>query len=166
MANVQKISPHLWFAKNAEKAVDYYISVFNNSRIHSVSYYTKAGKEIHNMKPGSVMSIDFTLCGQRFVALNGGPLFKFNESISFMVNCDTQEEIDHYWEKLKTGGDPHARQCGWLKDKFGLSWQIVPSVLARMTASKDTRKVENMMAVMMKMKKLDLKKLEAAFNRE
>lgn len=166
MAKIQKISPHLWFAKDAEKAVEFYTSIFKDSKIKRISYYTEAGKEIHKMKPGSVMSIDFKLEGQRFMALNGGPLFKFNESISFMVNCDTQEEVDYYWEKLKKGGDPKAQQCGWLKDKFGLSWQVVPATIAKMAANKNHRKVERMMAVMMKMKKLDLKKLVSAFHGE
>jgi predicted 3-demethylubiquinone-9 3-methyltransferase (glyoxalase superfamily) len=166
MAKIQKITPHLWFAKDAEKAVELYTSVFKNSEISTISYYTEAGKEIHNMKPGSVMTIDFKLEGQRFMALNGGPLFKFNESISFMVNCETQEEIDYFWEKLKKGGDPKSLQCGWLKDKFGVSWQIVPSVMTKMMASKNPEKIENLMASFMKMKKLDIAKLEAAFNKK
>ncbi|MBL7931127.1 MAG: VOC family protein, partial [Bacteroidia bacterium] len=126
----------------------------------------EAGKEIHKMKPGLVMTIDFIIAGQRFMALNGGPLFKFNESISFMVNCDTQGEIDYYWDKLKKGGDPKALQCGWLKDQFGVSWQIVPSGLVKMTADKNKRKVENLMGALMHMEKLDIKKLEKAFNRK
>lgn len=164
MAKLQKITPHLWFAKGAEDAAKYYTGIFHNSKLGRVNYYTEAGKEIHKMKPGSVMTIEFTLEGQSFIALNGGPLFKFNESISFMVNCDTQEEIDYYWEKLKKGGDPKAQQCGWLKDKYGVSWQVTPTILAKMMADKDKKKAQNAMAAMMKMKKMNIAKLESAFN--
>jgi len=165
MTKIQKITPHLWFPKGAEKAVKFYISVFKNSKVLGTSYYTKAGKEIHKMKPGSVLTIDFLIEGQRFTALNGGPLFKFNESISFMVHCETQDEIDYYWKKLKKDGDPKAQQCGWLKDKFGVSWQIAPSMVFEMITDKNKKKVEHFMAAMMKMKKLDLAKLEKAYNK-
>ena len=122
----QKIVPCLWFDSQAEEAAKYYTGIFKNSKITNVSHYTEAGREIHGRKAGSVMTVAFELDGQPFTALNGGPDFKFNEAISFQVICETQKEIDHYWDKLSQGGDPKAQQCGWLKDKFGLSWQVVP----------------------------------------
>ena len=135
MANMQKISANLWFDRQAEEAVNYYMSIFRNSRIIRVTYYGEEGHDIHKMPAGSVMTIEFELEGQTFVALNGGPVFKFNEAVSFIVNCDTQAEIDYYWDKLSRDGDKNAQQCGWLKDKFGLSWQIVPSTLSEMFSS-------------------------------
>lgn len=162
MATIQKITPNLWFANEAEAAAKFYVSIFDNSSIGDIATYPEAGQENHNMKPGSVMTVEFTLEGQRFVALNGGPVFKFNEAISFMVNCDTQEEIDYYWNKLKEGGDPNAQVCGWLKDKFGLSWQIVPSMMDEIFNSKDKEKKNRVMAAMMKMKKLDIAELKRA----
>jgi predicted 3-demethylubiquinone-9 3-methyltransferase (glyoxalase superfamily) len=162
MAAIQKITPSLWFDSNAEEAVNYYVSIFKNSSIKRTSHYTKAGQEIHKQKPGSVLTIEFELEGQNFVALNGGPVFKFSEAISFVVNCKTQKEIDFYWDKLSKGGDPSAQQCGWLKDKFGLSWQIVPEILADLMASSDSEKTERAMDAMLKMKKIDIEELEAA----
>jgi len=165
MANMQKISANLWFDRQAEEAVNYYMSIFRNSRIIRITHYGKEGHEIHKMPAGSVMTIEFELEGQSFVALNGGPVFKFNEAVSFIVNCDTQTEIDYYWDKLSRDADVNAQQCGWLKDKFGLSWQIVPSTLSEMFSSESKRSGE-VMKVMLKMKKLDIKKLEDAYNKE
>ena len=166
MPTMQKITSNLWFDSQAEEAAKYYVSIFKNSKIGRVSRYGKEGYEIHQRPAGSVMTIEFILEGQTFVALNGGPHFKFNEAISFIVNCDTQEEIDYYWNKLSAGGDPNAQQCGWLKDKFGLSWQIVPTMLDDMVANSDSKKSEAVMGALLKMKKLDIKKLEEAYNQE
>ena len=135
MAAVQKISPCLWFDSQAEDAAKFYVGVFKNSQIGRISRYGEAGEEIHGRKPGTVMTVEFVLEGQQFTGLNGGPHFKFSEAISFQVACKTQDEIDFYWDKLGAGGDPKARQCGWLKDKFGLSWQIVPEALADLMTS-------------------------------
>jgi predicted 3-demethylubiquinone-9 3-methyltransferase (glyoxalase superfamily) len=164
MATLDKITPNLWFDKQAEEAAKFYTSIFKNSGIDVITHYTRAGQEIHGMEPGSVMTVEFNLQGQSFVALNGGPLFKFTEAISFVVNCDNQDEIDHYWKKLSEGGDPSAQQCGWLKDKFGLSWQVVPSILSILLQDEDREKAERAMAAMMKMKKLEVQELKDAFN--
>jgi len=164
MATMQRITPNLWFANEAEEAVNYYLSIFKNSRILNKSYYGKAGFEVHGMPEGTVMTIDFELEGQQFVALNGGPIFKFNEAVSFIVNCETQDEIDYYWDKLGAGGDKNAQVCGWLKDKFGLSWQVVPLGMDKMFKDKDSAKAERAMNAMLQMKKLDIKKLEDAYN--
>jgi predicted 3-demethylubiquinone-9 3-methyltransferase (glyoxalase superfamily) len=157
MANIaQKITPFLWFDNNAEEAANFYTSIFKDSSINSKSYYTEAG-------PGpkdTVMVVSFNLNGQNFTALNGGPLFKFTEAISFVVNCDSQEEVDHYWYKLLEGGE--ESQCGWLKDKFGLSWQIVPVRLMELLQDKDPGKRNRVMQAMMKMIKLDVPTLEKA----
>lgn len=161
----QKITPNLWFNTNAEEAVNFYLSVFKNSKISRISRYGKEGVDIHGMPEGSVMTIEFLLDGQEFVALNGGPHFRFNEAVSFIVNCDTQEEVDHYWSKLGEGGDPKAQMCGWLKDKFGLSWQVVPTILTELMLDKDPRKAANVMNTMLKMKKLDIAPLEEAYAR-
>ena len=166
MVNMQKISSNLWFDRQAEEAVAYYISVFKNSRIKRVTRYGKEGYDIHKMPAGTVMTIEFELEGQKFVALNGGPVFKFNEAVSFIVNCDSQNEIDYYWEKLTQGGDKNAQQCGWLKDKFGLSWQVVPTSLSEMLGDKDSKRSGAVMNAMLKMKKLDIEKLEEAFQKE
>lgn len=163
MATMQKITPNLWFDQQAEEAVSYYTSIFKNSAILRTSYYSEEGFEVHGMPAGTVLTIEFQLEGQNFVALNGGPAFKFNEAVSFVVNCDTQDEIDYYWEKLTRDGDPKAQQCGWLKDKFGLSWQVTPNQLIRMLQDKDQKKADRVMSVMLKMKKLDLPKLEEAY---
>ena len=166
MPTMQKITSNLWFDSQAEEAAKYYVSIFKNSKIGRITRYGNEGYEIHKRPAGSVMTIEFILEGQTFVALNGGPHFKFNESISFIVNCETQEEIDYYWNKLSAGGDPSAQQCGWLKDKFGLSWQIVPAILDDMVADSDSKKSEAVMGALLKMKKLDIKKLAAAYNQE
>jgi predicted 3-demethylubiquinone-9 3-methyltransferase (glyoxalase superfamily) len=164
MPTFQKISNHLWFAHEAEEAAEYYTAIFKNSSIDRIARYGKAGFDQHKMPDGSVMTVEFTIEGQQFIALNGGPIFKFNESISFMINCDTQEEIDYYWEGLKAGGPENAQHCGWLKDKFGVSWQVAPVQLSDMMVSEDIEKKERAIAAMMNMKKLDLKQLQKAFN--
>jgi predicted 3-demethylubiquinone-9 3-methyltransferase (glyoxalase superfamily) len=157
-----KITPCLWFDHEAEEAVNFYFSVFKNGTITSMSRYGEAGQEIHGRAPGSVMAVAFELFGQTFMALNGGPMFKFNEAISLQVNCETQAEIDELWEKLGAGGDPEAQQCGWLKDKYGLSWQIVPTMMGELFSGTDMAKQERAMAVMLEMKKLDIAALENA----
>jgi predicted 3-demethylubiquinone-9 3-methyltransferase (glyoxalase superfamily) len=161
MATVQKITPHLWFDHQAEEAAIFYTSVFKNSKIGKISRYGKEGFEVHGRPEGSVMTVAFTLEGQQFLALNGGPIFTFNESISFVVHCDTQEEIDHYWNRLSAGGDPKAQVCGWLKDPFGLSWQVVPSQLEQFLS--DPAGAQRVMKALMQMKKLDLAALQQAF---
>jgi predicted 3-demethylubiquinone-9 3-methyltransferase (glyoxalase superfamily) len=163
MATMQKITSNLWFDNQAEEAAKYYTSIFKNSRMGKISYYGKEGQEIHGQKPGTVLTVEFFIEGQQFVGLNGGPLFKFNEAISFIVNCDNQEEIDYYWEKLTRNGDPAAQQCGWLKDKYGVSWQIVPAFLSSMLSDADTQKKDRVMKEVLSMKKMDIKKLEKAF---
>ena len=160
---MQKIIPCLWFDSNAEEAVNFYTSIFKSSKIGNVSRYGEAGYEIHGKPAGTVLTIEFELNGQAFTALNGGPLFKFNEAVSFQVRCDSQEEVDYYWEKLCAGGDPNARQCGWLKDKYGVSWQIVPAVLAKMLRDKNAKKSENVMKALLQMKKLDIETLQQAY---
>jgi predicted 3-demethylubiquinone-9 3-methyltransferase (glyoxalase superfamily) len=161
---MQKITPCLWFDSNAEEAVKFYTSIFKNSKIGKISRYGEAGYEIHGKPAGTVMTIEFELNGQAFTALNGGPIFKFNEAISLQVTCESQEEIDYYWKKLSEGGDEKAQQCGWLKDKFGLSWQIVPTALGKMLADKDTNKADRVMTALLKMKKVDIETLEHAHN--
>jgi len=157
---MEKISPFLWFDTQAEEAANFYTSIFKNSKINSITRYGDAGPG----PKGSVMTVAFTLNGQDFVALNGGPIFKFNESISFVINCDSQEEIDYYWDNLLQGGTPS--QCGWLKDKFGLSWQVVPTILPKLFQSKDPEKSKRVMQAMMKMVKFDIKTLEDAATSE
>src|SRR5689334_19466767 len=160
---MQKINPFLWFENLAEDASKFYVSVFKNSKINTITRYGKEGYELHKMKEGTVMTVDFEIEGQRFIALNGGPMFKFNESISFQVNCDTQEEVDYYWEKLSEGGDEKAQQCGWLKDKYGLSWQVVPSAIPAMLTDADPEKVKRVMEVVMRSKKFDIAELKQAY---
>lgn len=157
----QKIVPCVWMEKDAEKAADFYVSVFKNSRILRTAYYPKAAEEVSGQKKGSVMTVWFTLDGQEFMVLNGGPVFKLSEAVSFMVFCDTQEEIDYFWDKLSFVKE--AEQCGWLKDKFGLSWQIVPTILDSMTTDKDPHKVERVTAAFLTMKKFDIKALKKAY---
>jgi predicted 3-demethylubiquinone-9 3-methyltransferase (glyoxalase superfamily) len=154
-----KIKPCLWFDSEAEEAAKLYTSVFANSRINHISRYTEAGRDKHGRAPGSVMVVEFELDGQTFTALNGGPLFKFSEAVSFAVMCDTQEEIDHFWTLLSEGG--RESQCGWLKDRFGLSWQIVPSVLPQLFKEAGERS-EKIMAAVMQMRKFDLEALKRA----
>jgi predicted 3-demethylubiquinone-9 3-methyltransferase (glyoxalase superfamily) len=163
---MEKITPCLWFDSNAEEAVNFYTSIFKNSKIGKISRYGEAGYEIHRKPAGTVLTMEFELNGQTFTALNGGPIFKFNEAISFQVGCESQEEVDYYWEKLSEGGDKKAQQCGWLKDKYGVSWQIVPTVLGRMLQDKDAKKSESVMKALLQMKKLDIKALKQAYEQE
>jgi predicted 3-demethylubiquinone-9 3-methyltransferase (glyoxalase superfamily) len=163
MATIQtKIIPCLWFDNQAEEAARFYASVFDRSRITKVTHYGEEGKEVHGQKPGTVMTVAFELAGVPFTALNGGPHFKFSEAISLQVMCENQDEIDRFWSKLSAGGDEKAQQCGWLKDKYGLSWQIVPAGLPEMVGDDDPKKAGRTMNAMLKMKKLDIAKLEQA----
>jgi predicted 3-demethylubiquinone-9 3-methyltransferase (glyoxalase superfamily) len=162
MATTQKIVTNFWFDTEAEEAAKFYTSIFKNSSIDKITRYPAVGQEIHRKAPGSVMTVEFTLEGQKYVALNGGPDFKFNESISLVINCKDQAEVDYYWEKLTKGGDPKAQQCGWLKDKFGLSWQVVPVVLDELINQPDQEKADHVFAAMLKMKKLNVEELEQA----
>ena len=163
MAAVQTITACLWFNNQAEEAAKFYVSLFNNSAIGAVTRYGKEGFEVHGRPEGSVMTVNFRLEGQEFTALNGGPHFKFTEAISFVVRCETQTEVDRYWDKLGEGGDERARQCGWLKDKYGVSWQIVPAALFEMMAGPDRIKSERVMRAMLQMKKLDMAALRRAY---
>ena len=157
---MQKITPFLWFNDNAEQAVKFYTSIFKNSKIGKIARYDKAGEKVAGRPAGSVMTVEFQIEGQEFIALNGGPIFKFTEAVSFVVNCTTQSEVDYYWKKLTAGGK--EVQCGWLKDKYGLSWQIVPTVLGELLGSKDAAKSHRVMQAMLKMVKLDIRKLKQA----
>lgn len=160
---MQKITPWLWFDDNAEEAVAFYTSIFRNSRIGKISRYGREGHDIHGKAEGSVMTVEFEIDGHVFTALNGGPVFKFNEAISFQVNCETQDEVDYYWEKLSEGGDEKSQQCGWLKDRYGVSWQIVPTVLSEMLTDVDTGKSARVMKTMLQMIKIDIAKLRQAY---
>ena len=163
MAVISKITPCLWFDDQAEAAVAFYTGIFKTSKVVTVSRYGEAGKEIHGKAPGTVMLVAFELEGRTFTALNGGPIFKFNEAISFQVSCETQEETDHYWTKLSAGGDPSAQQCGWLKDRYGVSWQIVPTALVEMLNDPDAGKCQRVMTAMLRMKKIDIAELRRAY---
>jgi predicted 3-demethylubiquinone-9 3-methyltransferase (glyoxalase superfamily) len=154
---MQKITPFLWFDNNAEEAVKFYVSIFKNSKIGKIARYGEAGPG----PKGTVMTVSFELAGQEFVALNAGPQFKFTEAISFVVNCQSQKEVDDFWEKLSEGGE--KVQCGWLKDKFGLSWQVVPTVLAKMVSDPDRKKSQRVMKAMLQMKKIDIARLKQAY---
>ena len=164
MAAVQKIAPCLWFDGQAEEAAKFYVSIFKNSAIGTVTRYGKEGFEIHGGREGSVLTVTFRLDGQEFTALNGGPHFKFTEAISFVVKCETQAEVDYYWDKLREGGDEKAQQCGWLKDQYGVSWQIVPVALMTMMADTDSAKSDRVMKSLLQMKKLDLAALRRAYD--
>ena len=153
-----QIVPCLWFDNQAEEAVNFYISIFRNSKIESISRYGKEGFEFHGQKEGTALTVGFQINGQSFTALNGGPVFKFNEAISFQVFCETQEEIDNYWNKLTDGGQ--ESQCGWLKDKYGISWQIIPTILPQLMS--DPAKAGRVTQAFMQMKKFDIKKLKEA----
>ena len=157
---MQKIHPCLWFDNQAEEAAKFYISIFKNSRIGKVTRYGEAGSQAAGRPKGSVMTVSFELDGQELTALNGGPHFKFSEAISLVVNCETQKEVDDLWETLSKGGE--TQQCGWLKDKYGLSWQIVPNVLFELLLDKDAAKAERVMAAMLQMKKIDIRQLKQA----
>ena len=164
MSTTQKISPFLWFANEAEEAARFYVGIFKNSRIKAITRYGTAGFETHHRPAGSVMTVAFELDGQSFTALNGGPAFKFNEAISFVVTCTTQDEIDYFWEKLSAGGDPKAQQCGWLKDRYGLSWQIVPAMMDELFKEEQSPGAQRAMEAMLRMKKLDIAALRRAYN--
>jgi predicted 3-demethylubiquinone-9 3-methyltransferase (glyoxalase superfamily) len=153
----KKITPFLWFNDNAEEAVNFYVSIFKNSKVLGVSHY---GKEAPG-DDGTVMTVSFLLDGEEFIALNGGPTFKFSEAVSFFVSCDTQEEIDELWEKLSEGGE--KRECGWLKDKFGLCWQIIPSLVTKLLAEGDQARLDRVTKKVWEMQKLDLRVLEKAY---
>jgi predicted 3-demethylubiquinone-9 3-methyltransferase (glyoxalase superfamily) len=158
----QKITPCLWFDNQAEDAANFYVSVFRNGKIGRISRYGKAGHDIHGREAGSVMTVEFEIDGQPFVALNGGPLFKFNEATSFQVHCETQEEIDYFWGRL--GEDGQEGPCGWLKDKFGLSWQVVPTALVDMLMDHDSARAERVTDAFMQMKKFDIAALRRAYD--
>ena len=162
MQITQKISPCLWFDDQAEEAAKFYVSVFPNSKIVTVTRYGNAGHEIHGRAAGSVMTVEFEINGQGFTALNGGPVFKFNEAVSFQVLCESQEEIDFYWAKLSEGGDPKAQQCGWLKDRFGLSWQGVPRGMAEMLKDPTAPGAQRAFTAMIGMKKINVAELKRA----
>ncbi|SPE44521.1 3-demethylubiquinone-9 3-methyltransferase [Candidatus Sulfotelmatobacter sp. SbA7] len=157
---MQKITPFLWFDDKAEEAVNFYVSIFKNSKVGTITRYGEAGPG----PKGTVMSATFTLAGQEFFALNGGPLFRFTEAISFFVNCETQQEVDELWEKLSARGQPS--RCGWLKDKYGLSWQIIPSVLGKLLQDKDAAKAPRVMQAMLKMNKIDIAVLQQAYEQD
>ena len=159
---MQKITPFLWFDGQAEDAVNFYTSLFKNSKIGRILRYTEDVAENADRPVGSVLTIEFEIEGQKFVSLNGGPLFKFNESVSFVINCETQEEVDYFWGDLTADGGEES-QCGWLKDKFGLSWQITPTVLIDMLHDKDPEKAERVMKAMLQMQKIEIPKLKAAY---
>jgi predicted 3-demethylubiquinone-9 3-methyltransferase (glyoxalase superfamily) len=162
MPAISRITPCLWFDDQAEEAVTFYTGIFRNSRVISVSRYGKAGQEIHGKTEGSVMTMMFELEGQTFTALNGGPRFKFTEALSLQILCDTQDEVDHYWNTLSEGSDPNAQQCGWLKDRYGVSWQIVPTMLVDLLANPDTYASQKAMAAVLGMKKIDIETIKRA----
>jgi predicted 3-demethylubiquinone-9 3-methyltransferase (glyoxalase superfamily) len=161
---MQKITPFLWFNDNAEEAVNFYVSTFKNSKLGSTTRYDAESAKASGRPEGSVMTIEFQLEGQNFIALNGGPHFKFTEAISFSVNCKDQEEVDKFWETLSEGGEEGP--CGWLKDKYGLSWQIVPTILTEMLKDEDTEKAKRVAGAMMQMKKIDIATLQQAYDQE
>jgi predicted 3-demethylubiquinone-9 3-methyltransferase (glyoxalase superfamily) len=162
---MQKITPFLWFDNNAEEAVNSYVAIFKNSKVGKVTRYNEASAKAAGRPEGSVMTMEFQLEGQNFVAINGGPHFKFTEAISFVVDCETQEEVDYFWEKLTADGGQES-QCAWLKDRYGLSWQIVPRVLIEMLGDKDAQKAQRVMAAMLQMKKIDIATLKRAYDGE
>jgi predicted 3-demethylubiquinone-9 3-methyltransferase (glyoxalase superfamily) len=160
----QKITPFLWFDDKAEEAAKFYTSIFKNSKIGNITRYDEEAAGPTGRPAGSVMTVDFQLAGKEFVALNGGPMFKFTEAISFVVNCENQEEVDYFWSKLSAGGE--ESRCGWLKDKFGLSWQVVPTVLIEMLTDKDTAKAKRVMHAMLQMDRIDIAVLKKAYDQK
>ena len=160
---MKKFTTCLWFDGNAEEAANFYTSIFKNSKITGITHYGQAGSKASGKPEGSVMTVTFQLDGQEFMALNGGPEFKFSEAVSIVVNCENQKEIDYYWEKLSEGGDEKAQVCGWLKDKYGLSWQIVPSILSQMLIDKNINKSERVIQKILQMKKIDVEALKQAY---
>lgn len=163
MQVVQKITPCLWFDDQAEEAAAFYTAVFKDSRIVAVSRYGEAGHAIHGKPAGSVMTVEFELCGQAFTALNGGPEFRFNEAVSFQVGCETQEEVDYYWQKLSAGGEEAAQQCGWLKDRYGVSWQVNPTAVTELIGDPDSEASQRAMEALLRMKKIDIAELRRAY---
>jgi predicted 3-demethylubiquinone-9 3-methyltransferase (glyoxalase superfamily) len=163
MATMTRIVPCIWFADQGEEAAKYYIGIFRNSRIKAITRYGSAGVDVHGRPPGSVMTVEFELDGHPFTALNGGPVFHLNEAVSFQIMCDTQEEIDYYWDRLTAGGDPKAQVCGWLKDKFGLSWQVVPKGMEKMLEEPESPGSRRAFEAMLRMKKLDMNALQRAY---
>lgn len=161
---MQKLTPCLWFDNQAEEAVNFYVSLFKNSKIGSVARYGDEGAKISGRPKGTVMTVRFELDGQEFLALNGGPMFKFSPAISFIVNCETQQEVDRLWEELSEGGE--KQQCGWLRDKYGISWQIVPTALGEMLQGKEAKKSERVMKALLQMKKLDIEGLRQAYEHD
>ena len=161
---MKKITPFLWFDDKAEEAVNHYVSIFRNSRILGVSRYGDAGSKVSGREKGTVMTVAFELEGQPFVALNGGPVFTFSPAVSFVVSCETQQEIDELWEKLSAGGE--MEECGWLKDKYGVSWQVVPAIIGEMMSDPDPVKSERVMQALLQMKKLDIAGLKKAYEKD
>jgi predicted 3-demethylubiquinone-9 3-methyltransferase (glyoxalase superfamily) len=157
---MQKITPFLWFNTEAEEAANFYTSIFKNSKILNTTRYSEAASKAAGQPKGSVMTVAFQIEGQTFTAINGGPVFKFTEAVSFVINCANQQEIDYYWQKLSEGGDPKSQQCGWLKDKYGLSWQIVPSGIGELMSNPETS--EKVMSKILQMKKIDFNALQEA----
>jgi predicted 3-demethylubiquinone-9 3-methyltransferase (glyoxalase superfamily) len=166
MAITQRLTTCLWFDHQAEEAANYYVSIFKNARIIDVARYSDAGQEIHGRPPGSVMTVSFELDGMSFMGLNGGPHFTFNEAVSIVINCDTQDEIDYYWEKLAAGGDPKAQVCGWLKDRYGLSWQVSPRGMEEMLRDPESPGAKRAFNAMLTMAKMDIAALEKAYRGE
>jgi len=162
MTIMHRITPWLWFDNQAEEAAAYYTAIFRNSKIVAISRFGEAGHEVHGKPAGSVMTVAFELDGQAFTALNGGPVFKFNEAISFQIHCETQQELDYYWDRLTAGGDQKAQQCGWLKDKYGVSWQVVPRALLEMINDPDPKKAARATQAMLRMKKINIEDLRRA----
>ena len=162
MLGLHTITPCLWFDDQAQEAAEFYTAVFRNSKIVNVSRYGEAGHEVHGKPAGTVLTVAFELDGQAFTALNGGPVFKFNEAVSFQVSCQTQEEVDYYWDRLSKDGDPRSQQCGWLKDRFGLSWQIVSDRVTALLTDRDPEKGRRAMAAVLNMKKIDIAEVERA----
>lgn len=161
---MQKITPFIWFDNQAEEAVNFFTSIFKNSKIKTVTRYGEAGAKVSGMQKGTVMTIAFQIEGQEFVAINGGPVFEITPSISFFVNCENQQEIEALWEKLSKGGDERAQQCGWLQDKYGVSWQVVPVALGKMLSDTDPERLERVMHSLLQMKKIDIKSLKKVYD--
>ena len=164
MAKIQRMVPCLWFAEEAEEAANFYVGIFPNSRINAVTRYPAVGQATTGRPAGSVMTVEFELDGFRMTALNGGPIFEFTEAVSLQVMCASQDEIDYYWERLSAGGDPNAQQCGWLKDRYGLSWQVVPEGMDEMLRDERSPNAERAMEAMLRMKKIDLAELRRAYD--
>ncbi|HEX2964288.1 MAG TPA: VOC family protein [Syntrophorhabdaceae bacterium] len=160
---VQKIVPCLWFDSRAEEAAKFYIGIFKDSRITRILRYTETGRDVHGKPAGSVMVVEFEIEGQTFTALNGGPAFTFSEAVSFQIMCMDQKEVDYYWDRLSEGGDENAQQCGWLKDKYGLSWQVVPRIMIELIGDPDPQKSGRVMEAMLKMKKIDINEVKRAY---